>query len=239
LYVSSAEDAAQDQVLEEVMVGPVPVGVNKFVLQVRPHHATGPANASRPPHEYYPCSSTHARTQAEAPDVSKIPEEDIVGVTVILITCSYREQEFVRVGYYVNNEYGQDVDPENPPRPIDLSKLVRSILADKPRVTRFPIQWTGDMVMEQGGEAGGAAGAEEGEEYMGQEGAAGYGDKEEDDDDEEEDDGDEEGEIDLEDLPAGQADGMDIASPVKGVDRGGAGAGAGASSMMTSPLGMS
>lgn len=34
LYVSSAEDAEQDQVLEEVMVGPVPVGVNKFVLQV-------------------------------------------------------------------------------------------------------------------------------------------------------------------------------------------------------------
>lgn len=34
LYVSSAEDAEADQVLEEVMVGPVPVGVNKFVLQV-------------------------------------------------------------------------------------------------------------------------------------------------------------------------------------------------------------
>lgn len=75
LYVSSAEDAEQDQVLEEVMVGPVPVGINKFVLQ------------------------------ADAPDPSRIPEEDIIGVTVILITCSYREQEFVRVGYYVNNEY--------------------------------------------------------------------------------------------------------------------------------------
>lgn len=35
VYVSSAEDAEQDQVLEEVMVGPVPVGINKFVLQVR------------------------------------------------------------------------------------------------------------------------------------------------------------------------------------------------------------
>lgn len=34
LYVGSADDFEHDQVLEEVMVGPVPVGVNKFVLQV-------------------------------------------------------------------------------------------------------------------------------------------------------------------------------------------------------------
>lgn len=33
IYVASAEDANQDQILEEVMVGPVPVGINKFVLQ--------------------------------------------------------------------------------------------------------------------------------------------------------------------------------------------------------------
>ena len=32
-YVSSAEDSSLDQVLDEVMVGPVPVGTNKFVLQ--------------------------------------------------------------------------------------------------------------------------------------------------------------------------------------------------------------
>ena len=160
LYVSSAEDAEQDQVLEEVMVGPVPVGINKFVLQ------------------------------ADAPDPSQIPEDDIIGVTVILITCSYREQEFVRVGYYVNNEYtcvrprlgvachpasylllldggnvfqssdeqptpkhlpihpyqhpntqtpphSEAFDPENPPRPVDIAKLQRSILHEQPRVTRW------------------------------------------------------------------------------------------------------
>jgi hypothetical protein len=33
VYVGSAEDTTQDQTLDEVMVGPVPVGVNKFVLQ--------------------------------------------------------------------------------------------------------------------------------------------------------------------------------------------------------------
>lgn len=46
--------------------------------------------------------------QADPPDSSKIPKEDAVGVTVLLLTCSYRSNEFIRIGYYVNNEY---VDP--------------------------------------------------------------------------------------------------------------------------------
>lgn len=33
--MGSAEDESRDQVLEEVLVGPVPVGTNKFVFQVR------------------------------------------------------------------------------------------------------------------------------------------------------------------------------------------------------------
>jgi hypothetical protein len=38
-YVGSAEDESRDQILEEVLVGPVPVGTNKFVFQVRPRSA--------------------------------------------------------------------------------------------------------------------------------------------------------------------------------------------------------
>lgn len=138
LYVGSAQDASRDQVLDEILVGPVPVGVNKFVLQ------------------------------ADAPDPSKLAQEDLLGVTVVLVTCSYKEREFVRVGYYVNNEYH---DPDAPivppasttttndsttnpgdmeeeeqrpitlPNPIPLERIQRQILADKPRVTKFPISW--------------------------------------------------------------------------------------------------
>lgn len=112
LYVGSAEDTSHDQVLDEILVGPIPVGINKFVLQ------------------------------ADAPDISQIPEGDVLGVTVVLVTCSYREKEFVRVGYYVNNEYTEEYDEEvGPPKPLDMSKVRRSVLAEKPRVTRFPIQW--------------------------------------------------------------------------------------------------
>ena len=114
LYVGSAHDSHQDQVLDEILVGPVPVGMNKFVLQ------------------------------ADAPAVSKLPEKDVLGVTVILVTCSYKEREFVRVGYYVNNEYTGEYDVEVGPPPLkdlDMAMVQRQILADKPRVTKFPIPW--------------------------------------------------------------------------------------------------
>ena len=41
--------------------------------------------------------------------MSKIPGSDILGVTVLLLTCSYNQKEFIRVGYYVNNEYADEV----------------------------------------------------------------------------------------------------------------------------------
>jgi histone chaperone ASF1 len=67
-YVGSANDPSKDQVLEEVLVGPVTVGVNRFILQSAP------------------------------PDHTAISVPDLVGVTVLLITCSYMDEEFVRIG---------------------------------------------------------------------------------------------------------------------------------------------
>jgi histone chaperone ASF1 len=133
LYVGSAEDTSHDQVLDEILVGPIPVGINKFVLQ------------------------------ADAPDISAIPEGDVLGVTVVLVTCSYREKEFVRVGYYVNNEYSEPYDEEvGPPKPLDMSKVRRHVLAEKPRVTRFPISWGDEEVEEKENETA----AESGEQMM-------------------------------------------------------------------------
>lgn len=64
-----------------------------------------------------------------------------MGVTVVLITASYRQQEFVRVGYYVNNEYEDQELKDNPPSEPQFNKLVRTIAADQPRVTKFKINW--------------------------------------------------------------------------------------------------
>ena len=110
-YVGSAESDAYDQVLDTVLVGPVVMGSYKFVFQ------------------------------ADPPDVSKIPAGDVLGVTVLLLTCSYNAKEFIRVGYYVNNEYADEELRETPPPVVRLDRVVRNILAEKPRVTRFPCEF--------------------------------------------------------------------------------------------------
>ncbi|CAG9770371.1 unnamed protein product [Ceutorhynchus assimilis] len=111
IYVGSAESEEFDQVLDSVFVGPIPEGKHMFVFQ------------------------------ADPPNVSRIPENDALGVTVVLLTCSYRAQEFIRVGYFINNEYSDPELKELPPSPPQFNKVTRNILASEPRVTRFKINW--------------------------------------------------------------------------------------------------
>jgi histone chaperone ASF1 len=111
IYVGSAESEEHDQVLDTIYVGPIPEGRHIFVFQ------------------------------ADPPDTTKIPEQDALGVTIVLLTCSYKGQEFVRVGYFINNEYSDPELRENPPSKPQFDKMTRNILASKPRVTRFKINW--------------------------------------------------------------------------------------------------
>ncbi|KAK3511838.1 hypothetical protein QTP70_025060 [Hemibagrus guttatus] len=124
IYVGSAESEEYDQTLDSVLVGPVPAGRHMFVFQASP--------------QCFILSFV-----ADAPNTGLIPESDAVGVTVVLITCTYRGQEFIRIGYYVNNEYTDAELRENPPLKPDYSQLQRNILASNPRVTRFHINWEG------------------------------------------------------------------------------------------------
>lgn len=66
--------------------------------------------------------------QAEAPNSALIPESDAVGVTVVLITCTYRGQEFIRIGYYVNNEYTDAELRENPPLKPNYGQVIDQFL---------------------------------------------------------------------------------------------------------------
>lgn len=100
-----------DQELDSLLVGPIPVGVNKFIFE------------------------------ADPPNLRRIPTSEILGVTVILLTCSYDGREFVRVGYYVNNEYDSEELNAEPPAKPDIDRVRRNVLAEKPRVTRFAIKW--------------------------------------------------------------------------------------------------
>lgn len=159
-YVGSSRSLEHDQELDSLLVGPIPVGINKFILT------------------------------ADAPSPELIPASELVSVTVILLSCSYKEREFVRVGYYVNNEYDSEELRENPPTKVQVDHIVRNILAEKPRVTRFNIVWDneGDVDeyppepenIDENGEDIIDMGADEDDD-----------DEEEDGDEDEEDDGDE------------------------------------------------
>lgn len=100
-----------DQELDSLLVGPIPVGVNKFVFE------------------------------AEPPNFAKLPSSEILGVTVVLLTCSYDGREFVRVGYYVSNEYESEELVNEPPKQVQIDRIIRKLLEEKPRVTRFAIKW--------------------------------------------------------------------------------------------------
>lgn len=76
--------------------------------------------------------------QVDAPDPAKIPDADVAGVTIVLLTCSYKDKDFVRVGYYVSNEYTDPLLAEEPPAKPQIDKLERKIAAHEPRVTKFP-----------------------------------------------------------------------------------------------------
>ncbi|RKP31661.1 histone deposition protein Asf1 [Metschnikowia bicuspidata] len=110
-YVGSSRSLDHDQELDSILVGPVPMGINKFHFQ------------------------------ADPPSPELIPASELVSVTVILLSCSYANREFVRVGYYVNNEYDTEELRESPPAKVQVEHVTRNILAEKPRVTRFNIVW--------------------------------------------------------------------------------------------------
>ena len=113
-HLTHPPSSEHDQELDSLLVGPIPVGVNKFIFE------------------------------ADPPNTANIPATEILGVTVILLTCSYDGREFVRVGYYVNNEYTDEALINEPPAKPIVEKVRRNILAEKPRVTRFAIKWDSD-----------------------------------------------------------------------------------------------
>ncbi|VDL63186.1 unnamed protein product [Hymenolepis diminuta] len=117
VYVGSAYNSNLDQTLDSILVGPIPVGRHQFIFEVDP------------------------------PDPSKIPTEDIVGVTVVLIQALYHEREFIRIGYYVSNEYKSEELANEPPAKPLIDELKRTVLTTDPRVTRFPIDW-GDGLLD-------------------------------------------------------------------------------------------
>ena len=117
IYIGSAENEKYDQVLETIEIDvSSKSGTMKFEFS------------------------------GDAPDINKIPQNDLLGVTAILLCCNYNGQEFFRCGYYLNVLYDNDEMNYNPPEKIEINHLIRSILAEKPRITKYDINWDSENV---------------------------------------------------------------------------------------------
>merc|ERR1711920_1082787 len=114
IYVGSSEDIRFDQESEKVHIEPIMQGSYRIELKAAP------------------------------PDTSLIPRDELVGASAILLKCSYKNQEFIRVGYFVNIDFSDDDERYRFDTSVDHlpnpELLVRNILADEPRITRFPIE---------------------------------------------------------------------------------------------------
>jgi histone chaperone ASF1 len=111
VWVGSSGSSAYDQMLDSFDVGPFVPGITEFNLECDP------------------------------PEVSRIPPQDVLGVTVLLISFQYRGQEFLRVGYYTQVAYFDDALNACPPEVADASLLGRFLAMSQPAVTILPVPW--------------------------------------------------------------------------------------------------
>eukprot|EP00210_Caulerpa_lentillifera_P001208 g1164.t1 len=111
-YLSTPDDDNLDQELESVLVGPISPGVYKFVLEV----------------------------SVDPPDGDKIPVDDLIGNSAVVVSCLFNDHEFIRVGFYVNVEYKDEELREHPPEHPVFDKLIRNVANDNPRITTKPLE---------------------------------------------------------------------------------------------------
>ena len=111
IYIGKADDTKYDQELESLLIGPLQIGQMKFDFE------------------------------ADKPDHTKIPSDELLGITAIILTCSYNNQEFFRVGYYVQNVNETEQEEVVLEEKVDIEKVQRLIFQEKPRITKFNINW--------------------------------------------------------------------------------------------------
>lgn len=115
VWVGSSRSSEFDQMLDSFDVGPFVPGVTEFYLECDP------------------------------PQVARIPPEDVLGVTVLLISFQYRAQEFLRVGYYTQVAYFDDAMNSCPPQVADADHLGRFLAMTQPAVTIIPVAWDREL----------------------------------------------------------------------------------------------
>ncbi|MES1922518.1 Histone chaperone asf1, partial [Bonamia ostreae] len=111
-FVSPSNEKEFEQKLGKFEIGSIRTGFNTFDLKV------------------------------EGPDHSIVPEVDRFDISALIISCSYLDQEFVRVGYFVSFYVAEEMKEQiETMEKISVEDVRRKILENDVRVTRFSIDW--------------------------------------------------------------------------------------------------
>ncbi|KAL3090842.1 hypothetical protein niasHS_007217 [Heterodera schachtii] len=111
VFVGTDGREEHDQVLDSVLIGPIQEGRHKFLFEAPP------------------------------PQIHNLRPEDFMDVTLLLLKCKYREQLFMKIGWFVTHTYTDPELVENPPSQPLIEKLKRTIVGEDVRVTSYPIKW--------------------------------------------------------------------------------------------------
>jgi len=111
IFVGSPKDKAFDQQLASAVIGPLGRDKYDFVIE------------------------------GSAPNNDLIPQQDILGMSILFLIGSFKDQEFIRIGFYVSTFYNQIELNECPPDIPLLDRIERQIINTTPRITKFTINW--------------------------------------------------------------------------------------------------
>lgn len=111
VWVGSCTSSDYDQPLDSFEVGPLSQGVTEFELE------------------------------CDAPNPEQVPQDELVGLTILIISFQFRQQEFLRVAYYTQVAYLEESLNKNPPIPIRKDCLGRFVTMAQPVATAIPINW--------------------------------------------------------------------------------------------------
>jgi histone chaperone ASF1 len=118
IYVISPLDEKKDQELDVFFIAAKKLGKFKMTLNIRP------------------------------PDYNNINFEDIIGNTIILMKFCYKNKEFIRLGYFINNQVKEEGDKLIKEKIFPpLNFILRIILWDQPRITYFAIVFEDNLII--------------------------------------------------------------------------------------------
>ena len=112
VYVASAKNKAQDQVLDRISLEEVEYGVNEFDWAIDP-----------PKYE-------------ELDNIF-----DVFDTTVIMVLAYVNDNEFFRCSYLLRHEYKNQEHIDNPPEEFKFEDLERKIGIEKPMIAISDVDW--------------------------------------------------------------------------------------------------